>query len=603
MATPPLEPQHLHAEHAHVCEISAKTLRDGAEVLAHDNGTIAMRLERNQPQHLDFRTAQVSSVGRRSARGHDPESPQAQCMVDAHAARIAHYGAQHCDEGFKSQRTKGARRQRGQSPVLSLAVEHVRRGADVEPAQQFLWRAPGVAALRVHSHGEIGDNPDRHRAACFLLRGLRASRRQPLQEQLIFNLSTVLSRKGGDVSADWRVKSVGPVADAITAFHAEMCIERLEQRMCEEPFAALAAKGLETRTLARVPERCKCLAQRPLLQRCRMRPVDQRICAARLFELRSTGKRRVRKQGIEEQPRGWRVGAEARPVGAEQRMRRARHDGVETGAPRTLCKGAQRREIAESAAAAAAQRINLYGYAGELACSRNVVRQECAHGRSGKRDLSSPAFNPVIAEFARRPKTDLAMLRFVQPEGFDGSVLGFDSSGFSAVEKDCFARTSDDQRRHLRFIVQQTRATVGNFATRACRKIQTRQHRAQRTDTDRLRMTARIRPMHFESRFSRERDDRLVLRHVSIRANAVSVGSASAFCKARLVSDPGKRTLKFGLFGWLGIVLMKMLAGKSAAERLANRAFACVGDITAETFVRPGIDRYFRAEHQQNGAR
>ena len=119
-------------------------------------------------------------------------------MIDAHAARMAHRRAKCGQERGVGVRLERARRECGQTPILPARLECVRRRADMQSAQQFLRRAPGIAPFRIYADGKIGDNADRHGLPCLLLRSVGASHGNPLQEELVFDLLAYVFGERGD---------------------------------------------------------------------------------------------------------------------------------------------------------------------------------------------------------------------------------------------------------------------------------------------------------------------------------------------------------------------------------------------------------------------
>ena len=72
--------------------------------------------------------------------------------------------------GPEAMLTQAPGRERGDAPVLSVAVHHVRRCADAQRSEQFALAAPGLAATAVGADGKVGDQTD----ACQLRAATRA---------------------------------------------------------------------------------------------------------------------------------------------------------------------------------------------------------------------------------------------------------------------------------------------------------------------------------------------------------------------------------------------------------------------------------------------
>jgi hypothetical protein len=76
----------------------AEAGRNRAEILADHDGFMPPRLERDQPQQVVERITQVRAVLCAFAVGHEPETPQAENVIDTDSARERERGAQHIDE-------------------------------------------------------------------------------------------------------------------------------------------------------------------------------------------------------------------------------------------------------------------------------------------------------------------------------------------------------------------------------------------------------------------------------------------------------------------------------------------------------------------------
>ena len=79
------EPEHADAEQTVFLQAFAKAGRNRAEILADHNGLMPPRLERDQPQQVVERITQVRAVLRALAVGHEPETPQAENVIDTNA--------------------------------------------------------------------------------------------------------------------------------------------------------------------------------------------------------------------------------------------------------------------------------------------------------------------------------------------------------------------------------------------------------------------------------------------------------------------------------------------------------------------------------------
>ena len=73
-------------------------------------GAMAMRLQRDQPQHVVERIGQIRAVGGRGAMRHQPEPRQPHDVIDPHAAGVAQRGAQRREERLEAARDQRLRR-------------------------------------------------------------------------------------------------------------------------------------------------------------------------------------------------------------------------------------------------------------------------------------------------------------------------------------------------------------------------------------------------------------------------------------------------------------------------------------------------------------
>ena len=120
-------------------------------------------------------------------------------MVDPHAARMTQRSSQRGQERRKPAGHQRARRKAGQSPVLSVLIEQVRRRTDREPAQHVALSAPRMTAGRIHANGQIADQPDTHSGlARAILCNAKRAIRQPLQKGVERHVMLVRRGEGRD---------------------------------------------------------------------------------------------------------------------------------------------------------------------------------------------------------------------------------------------------------------------------------------------------------------------------------------------------------------------------------------------------------------------
>jgi hypothetical protein len=160
-----LEPEHGAAQHPGGVQVGAHPRLDRAQVLAHDEGAGADRLER---EHAEQRVAVVGHVGARARAGvlrHPPQPEQAHHVVDPQPAGVPQAAAHHVAERRVAQLGQPVRPPGRQPPVLALLVEGVRRRPDGGAQRERVLQRPGVGAAGVHSYGQVVDDADGHAAA------------------------------------------------------------------------------------------------------------------------------------------------------------------------------------------------------------------------------------------------------------------------------------------------------------------------------------------------------------------------------------------------------------------------------------------------------
>ena len=150
-----LEPQQPVGEDAPLVELLADEVLHRAEVLPHDVGPGPVALQGEDVEHLLVAVADVGAVGRAGAE-RDPEQPEEpHDVVDPDAAGGPQAGPHGADPGVVAVLTQAPGVERRKAPVLPLAVEVVRRGADPHPERHGVLPQPGVGAAGVDAHGQV----------------------------------------------------------------------------------------------------------------------------------------------------------------------------------------------------------------------------------------------------------------------------------------------------------------------------------------------------------------------------------------------------------------------------------------------------------------
>lgn len=174
-----LEPQHGGAEHAAVVQCTGHLWLDRAQVLAHDHGAGAVRLQSEGAEHRRGVMAHVRAPVGRLARRNPPQPPQPGDVVHPDAVDMAQHAAQHVPERLVARGSEPIRTPRWQAPVLAPLVEGVRRRADVRAQCQRVLQRPRLRPRRRDTHGEVADQTDGQVGGVPGLRQLLGT--QPLQ--------------------------------------------------------------------------------------------------------------------------------------------------------------------------------------------------------------------------------------------------------------------------------------------------------------------------------------------------------------------------------------------------------------------------------------
>ena len=125
-----LEPQHAIAQHIGRAQLFAQTVGDGSEVFADDKTFRALALQRQLPEEVVERIAQIGAFQSRGAVGHNEQADQPHDVIDAQRAGMAHVSAQQRGEGGIAGLGHGQRIGRRQGPDLPAFGEGVGRRAD-----------------------------------------------------------------------------------------------------------------------------------------------------------------------------------------------------------------------------------------------------------------------------------------------------------------------------------------------------------------------------------------------------------------------------------------------------------------------------------------
>ena len=97
---------------------------------------------------------------------HQEEPEEAHHVVDPHAARVAHRGAQHVDERPVAGRSQPPGDVGRDRPVLARRPERIGRSAHAQVGREQVALRPGVESVRREADRDVGDQPDRQPWQC-----------------------------------------------------------------------------------------------------------------------------------------------------------------------------------------------------------------------------------------------------------------------------------------------------------------------------------------------------------------------------------------------------------------------------------------------------
>ena len=160
----PLEHHDEIGPHAPGREPIAEALRHGAEILADGDAVPAPALLGDHREHVSERQAEVRALGGAKPVRDDIEPHQAEHMVDADRAGMAHGRTQHLPERLEASGNQAVRIIGGDAPVLAGGIELVGRRADRQSAQHHVPVHPGIGAAAVNADRGVEIKPDRHSA-------------------------------------------------------------------------------------------------------------------------------------------------------------------------------------------------------------------------------------------------------------------------------------------------------------------------------------------------------------------------------------------------------------------------------------------------------
>ncbi len=143
----------------------AHVIRHGAEVLADDQPIRARRLDGENRDHRLVVIGDIRSAARALALRNPPQAEQSKHMVNAYRARMGEHGMHHVAVHRIAGFGQVLRIERRLAPILPLLVVEIRRTAHGDAADgEPFGIPPHVRAERMHAHGHILNQTERHAA-------------------------------------------------------------------------------------------------------------------------------------------------------------------------------------------------------------------------------------------------------------------------------------------------------------------------------------------------------------------------------------------------------------------------------------------------------
>ena len=328
-----LEGEDAVAQHAGLHQRVGEALRRRAEILGDDEALVAVAL---QPQHREHRLEGHGDVGagmRPLPQGDQEQPGELEGVVDADRAGMAHVRLNERAEGPEPVPLHLQRVEGGQAPVLALGRQQVRRGADRHPVGEALGMGPDLRSAPVGADREVAVEAEPHPRVLGRLRGsgeLRVG--EILDPREVAHLLGMVGGEGAHRFRAGAAEFLRPIAEPLGAASLEVGGQGLEQRVRGEVLAALPAEAVERLVGAGPgrglgPERAQhriehggdpgMVDEGGLAQgRDGGRRLGEQPFRPRALEPGQVARRD--EQGLEEQPRGRRIGRDLRPVRAEQ---------------------------------------------------------------------------------------------------------------------------------------------------------------------------------------------------------------------------------------------------------------------------------------------
>ena len=236
-----LEPQHTGSQHTTAGQVVASPGLNGAQVLTDHDGAGSVCLQEDDAEHGLMVVAHVGAAIGPHALGDPPQAEQADDVVHAQRTSVTQHRAHHVTQRGVGRTGEVLGVPRRLRPVLALLVVHVRRCAHRDAGGEGLRVGPHVRTLRVHAHGEVVHDAERHSRG----QGLGLCARQLLIDDPL--------QPGEEVDAlGQQVSLIGHVGRVRITQRSRPCIQgtvllhqRAPQGEALQPLALLGTETLE----------------------------------------------------------------------------------------------------------------------------------------------------------------------------------------------------------------------------------------------------------------------------------------------------------------------------------------------------------------------
>ena len=221
-----LEPQDPVREHFAERELASHLVLDGAEVFADHVGLGAHAFERDDPEQIERRVADVDPFSRVFSARDPKQAEEPHHVIEPHPAHVTHRRSNDAHDGFVPTAAQFPRFERQEAPFLTLRIELVGGSAHFHAFGEELLPNPTVGAAGIDPHRGIADQAVRSAGFPELLV------QEPLQPLVKAHALGVRGAKTFDLGTTRVTKPSGPSVPVVAVGFGEHRErrERLEQR-------------------------------------------------------------------------------------------------------------------------------------------------------------------------------------------------------------------------------------------------------------------------------------------------------------------------------------------------------------------------------------